>query len=514
MKKYPKENINLPFCLVAATILLVAKVRVSLLRIPLERDEGGFAYIGKHLFSEKLYTDLHDNKLPGLYGLYALFIKLFGYSPEGIHTGLLLCNSVAIWLTFKLLSGLFDKWTGAIAAIVFALISLSVNVNGFAAHANQLLMPFALGGLILLHKALLNKRLICFAGAGLLLGLAFTIKQQVVSYGVFAGVWIFWDRVQARTAIRQTITEMAAFSAGSVVPFAVICAYFLSVHRFGDFRMWTVELPAQLSTAPNLGYRFTLFQFYFSKVTRFMEPVWIMAAAGWVILPFLKYRREARSFGILFPLFSAMSVLIGVAYYPHYFVLCLPAVGLLTGILIVALQQIIRGTSGKIFAAATLAIVLLFPVVNNLGYYYIPVFHEIHRDTYGDNRFPEMQRIGRKLKEETLFGERIGILGSEPEILVVANREAASGHLFMYNLFSQGPKSELLQQQFLDDLKKSDPRFIVWAKAIDSWGSNYQATAFFKEIRTFVDSGYTIYEGYGGPPTADQPIVIFKKREQ
>ena len=43
-------------------------VRVNLLDIPLERDEGGFAYVGEMALRGKLlYTELHDIKLPGLY---------------------------------------------------------------------------------------------------------------------------------------------------------------------------------------------------------------------------------------------------------------------------------------------------------------------------------------------------------------------------------------------------------------------------------------------------------------
>lgn len=513
MEKHQKENIDFTFCITLATILLTAKVRISLLAIPLERDEGGFAYIGRHLFSERLYTDLHDNKLPGLYGLYALFIRSFGYTPEGIHTGLLLCNTVAIWLIFRLFSNIFNKWTGTVSAIIFALTSLSVNVNGFAAHANQLLMPFALGGLVVLHKGLLNNRLFYFGLAGLLLGLAFTIKQQAVLYGVFSGVWILWTRIQMRADVKQITRDIIVFSMGAILPFATICAYFLLVDRLDDFWLCTVELPAQLGNAPNLGDRFNLFRFYFSKVTRCLEPVWIVAAAGWIVLPFMAFCREARAFGILFPVFCAASVLIGVAYYPHYFVLCLPAVSLLVGVMTDAMRRSIAGIRGNICTTAILFLLVSFPVINNKWYYYKPDFHKIHLDSYGANRFMEMQEIGKELKQQTLWGERIGILGSEPEILVVAEREAASRHLFLYNLFSQGPKSALLQQQYLNDLKTSRPNYLVRVLAEDSWGSNYQETSFFKEVLAYVEANYTLYKQYEGIMPEEKPILIYKKRE-
>src|SRR6516165_5800478 len=88
-----KPGIILPWIVFGAGILFLIIVRLRLLAIPFERDEGGFTYIGKMMLEgKKLYTDLPDNKLPGLYFFYGLFTKLFGYSPEGVHLGLLLCN--------------------------------------------------------------------------------------------------------------------------------------------------------------------------------------------------------------------------------------------------------------------------------------------------------------------------------------------------------------------------------------------------------------------------------------
>lgn len=505
MKTYPKKDIDLPFITTVFVMLLAAMIRLPLLSIPLERDEGGFAYIGRHLFSERLYTDLHDNKLPGLYGLYALFVRLFGYTPEGIHTGLLICNALAIWLMYKLFSNLFNSWTGAISATLFALMSASPNVYGFAAHANQLLIPFALGGLIFVHNGLINNRLQHFGLAGLLLGLAFIIKQQAVLYGVFSGVWMLWNRMQSTPDIRRITYEVAVFSAGAILPFASVCGYFMAVGRFSDLWLWTVELPAQLGNAPNLGDRFSLFCFYFFRVTDHFELLWMVAAIGWGMIPFMKYTREARSFGILFPVFCALSVLIGVAFYPHYFVLCLPAVAMLAAIFIDRMRHIFTGKTGSVLSLAVLLTLVLFPVLCNFGYYFMPDFQQIHQACYGVNRFPEMQEIGKELHEKTLDGDQIAILGSEPEILVVADREAASGHLFMYNLCSEGPKSSMLQQQFLNDLRQSQARFLVRVIADDSWGSNYQNTEFFKNVMAFVDSTYSIEKDLNG-------IIIYKKK--
>ncbi|MCC6279972.1 MAG: glycosyltransferase family 39 protein [Saprospiraceae bacterium] len=486
-----KKSIPFPLLITISSMVLSGIVRLNLLQIPFERDEGGFAYIGRHLFSDLLYTNLFDNKLPGLYGLYALFSGLFGYSPGGIHFGLLICNLAAIWLIYKLFGKLFNDWTGSVSASVFALTSLSPNVYGFAAHANQLLMPFAIGGLLLLNEGLQNRKIRSISLAGLLLGLAFIIKQQVVTYGVFAGVWLLWQRWHERAAITQTAREIVAFSISAMLPFGLVCLYFLAMGRFNDLWIWTVELPAQLGSSSVIGDRWNIFNIYFSKVIAHFELIWGFALLGWVALFFSAYNRRARVFGLLFPLFCMASVLIGVAFYQHYFVLCLPAIALLAGVLVDTIRSRLKPGIRNQVAVALVALLALVPVAQDVHYYVNPDFIKIHRQCYDVNPFPELQQIGAELGRRSQPGDKIGILGSEPEILVYAKRNSATGHLFLYNLLSQGPRSAHLQQQYLDDLNKNKPAYLVWVTSTGSWGTEYYRTDFFKNTRPIV-SGYTL----------------------
>lgn len=88
------------FILLALSVLLCFIARIQLLAIPLERDEGSFAYISHWLWrGRSLYTDMLDSKLPGLYAYYGLFTTLFGYNKVGIHIGLL-CANIASGVCF------------------------------------------------------------------------------------------------------------------------------------------------------------------------------------------------------------------------------------------------------------------------------------------------------------------------------------------------------------------------------------------------------------------------------
>src|SRR5207247_6074120 len=82
--------------LVSVTILLVLAVRVRLRDMPLERDEGEYAYAGQLiLHGVPPYKEVYNMKLPGTYAAYALTLAVFGQSHSGIHLGVALINAAA-----------------------------------------------------------------------------------------------------------------------------------------------------------------------------------------------------------------------------------------------------------------------------------------------------------------------------------------------------------------------------------------------------------------------------------
>src|ERR1035441_3520981 len=139
--------------LVGLTILFVIVVRVRLREMPLERDEGEYAYVGQlMLHGVPPYREAYAMKLPGTYAAYALIMAVFGQSASGIHLGLALVNAASIILMFRLGRRLLGDAAGVTAAVAFALLSLSPSVLGLAAHATHFVVLAALGGTLLLLR--------------------------------------------------------------------------------------------------------------------------------------------------------------------------------------------------------------------------------------------------------------------------------------------------------------------------------------------------------------------------
>src|ERR1039458_7731908 len=103
--------------LVGLTILFVVVVRVRLRDMPLERDEGEYAYVGQlMLHGVPPYREAYAMKLPGTYAAYALIMAVFGQSASGIHLGLALVNAASIILMFLLGRRLLGEAAGVTSA--------------------------------------------------------------------------------------------------------------------------------------------------------------------------------------------------------------------------------------------------------------------------------------------------------------------------------------------------------------------------------------------------------------
>jgi hypothetical protein len=141
--------------LLGLTILFVVFVRVRLREMPLERDEGEYAYAGQlMLHGVPPYKEAYNMKLPGTYGAYAAIMAVFGQTPSGIHLGVMLVNAASIFLIFLLGRKLLDDVAGVVAAVSFALLSLSPSVLGLAGHATHFVVLPALAGMLLLVEGL------------------------------------------------------------------------------------------------------------------------------------------------------------------------------------------------------------------------------------------------------------------------------------------------------------------------------------------------------------------------
>ena len=89
------------FILLVLIIALAALLRSGLLSVPLQRDEGEYAYTAQLILQGiPPYAEAYSMKMPGIYGIYAILLTLLDKTHTGIHLGLLVVNGATIVLLF------------------------------------------------------------------------------------------------------------------------------------------------------------------------------------------------------------------------------------------------------------------------------------------------------------------------------------------------------------------------------------------------------------------------------
>ena len=224
-------------------LALVTAIRIRLLNLPLERDEGEYACGGQLILQGvPPYQEVYSMKWPGIFAAYALIMGIFGQTTAGIHTGLILINLATAALVFLLARRVCDDTAGVVAAGTYALLSISPATHGLAAHATHFVMLFALGGIVLLQKLDEQTPLARVFFAGLLFGLAALIKQSGVAFGLFGVVWIV-GRELSRTNRdwRRLAMRLGSLSLGGLLPLVLTCLILVLTGVFDRFWLWTVQ---------------------------------------------------------------------------------------------------------------------------------------------------------------------------------------------------------------------------------------------------------------------------------
>jgi hypothetical protein len=447
-------------------VLLTVTVRLRLLSIPLERDEGEFAYMGQLMLQGVPPYKLAFNiKLPGTYAAYAAIMGVFGQTAAGIHFGFLLVNLATLALFFLIARRLLDAEEAGIACVCYALFSLSPGVLGLQGHATHLVVLTALGGLWLLLKARESGWAWSYWWSGALFGLSFLCKQPGLFFGMFGGAVLLRDAAEAPAAERgRGLRRIGIFCAGAAMPFLATCLWMWLAGTWHRFWFWTmVYAPYHAGQVTEEAVWWQLSDF--SRRGGALELWALAAAAGLVLLMFDKARREAKFIIVCLLGFSLMAWMASFHLFRHYFIVLLPVTSLLTA---TAARGAARVAGWKVAAGGFALACGVFMFVNLAAWFQLPP-DAVSRSLYQREPFPETAVIGRYIREHSAPGDSIEVLGSEPEIYFYARRHSASGYLYMYDLMKSSPHTAAMQAEMMRDIEKARPVFLVLVNVPTSW---------------------------------------------
>jgi len=446
-----------------------------MLEMPLERDEGEYAYMGQ-LMLEGVppYSLAYNMKMPGVYAAYAVVLAIFGQTQSGIHLSIIFINTATIILLFFLTKKLFGPIAGAAAGVFFAITSVSRYLNATANAENFVVLP-ALAGILLLMKFEETKKILYLIIGGVLLGIGFMMKQHGAGFILFGLFYLIYKHLSRKPVIwKELIQAISIYSFFTVLPFLITCLILWCCGVFGKFWFWTFEYARHYVSMVSYADFFARLKGAIGTVILSGTVIWWSALFGFLSILWNSRNRKhgVLVFGLLVSSFIAICP--GFYFRFHYFVLFLPVMSILAAMCIIAIQDFI----GKFIKSASktgfISILIVFAFWFQSFYSQRNYFTEsditaLARANFGSNPFSEAVNVGKYIKNHSVKGDQIAILGSEPEILFYAHRRSASTYVYTYPLMEPHPYAIEMQKEMIEQIEAARPRFIVFVKFPFSW---------------------------------------------
>lgn len=526
----PISKNRIAWVVLILVMIFTGLIRYRLLSVPMERDEGEYAYAGQ-LILEGVppYQEVYNMKLPGIYAIYAVIMVVFGQTHQGIHAGLLLANEATLLFVFLLARRLFNLPAAAASAAIFALLSVSESVEGVFANAEHFVIVFAVGGLLMLWHALSKDSLWRIFVAGILLGIAFIMKQHGLAFGAAGGVYILLDAWgQKPVPWRKLILRLLSLTGGIVVVVAGLCLVMVWAGVFKKFWFWTVDYARTYVAQVPLSEAWNSFTYGFSPIAGCAVLLWILIGFGIGCLVTRTIHGRARRFLLVYAILSFAAICPGFYFRPHYFVLLLPCAALLGAAAIYAISQWLSRIAwlSKLVPAILIIICLGQAAYQQRQFLFLMTPTEACRAAYSINPFPESLEIASFIRSHTAPNDTIAILGSEPQICFYSQRRSASGYIYMYPLMENHSFALQMQKDFIRETEVKKPKYLVfvnvplsWLRRSDShnllfeWADQYQKNFRVTGV-TAIYGNQTVYHWAPDVPASiDSPfsVVIFER---
>jgi hypothetical protein len=462
-------------CLLLALVLACNfTIRWRLRDMPLERDEGEYAYAGQLILQGiPPYQLVYNMKFPGTYYAYALLMSLFGESAAGIHIGTILVTSITAVLIFFIGRELFANLGGLLAAAIFVCLSTLPKAAGLASHATHFVCLFVCAGLFALLLAQRKNNYWWFI-SGAAFGLAMLMTQQAFFFPAFIIAWLFFKEFRRRRWQRLALVVLL-FCGGCVFPFLGTAAGFACAGVWGKFVFWTFDYARHYVGIFPLGAAPGQFAVGIDPVFESGPLVWFSGVAGMIFLLRQRVRRAPVELAAIVFLAGLAGTCPGFYFRNHYFIMTMPGLALLNTAFVLTIGRTLKKAGlarSSVWVSLCLSFLILGNlVVNNWGLWFDTTPVEIERLIYGNSPFPEAISIASYLQKNTSPKDTVGVLGSEPEIYFLSGRRSASGNIYLYPLTEPQPLAAQMREEFIGQIETARPKYILLVNIPSSWYS-------------------------------------------
>src|SRR5271169_6820033 len=108
------------------------------------------------------------------------------------------------------------------------------------------------------------------------------------------------------------------------------------------------------------------------------------------------------------------------------------------------------------------AAALLVVIAGQWKFFFVMSPDEACRRMYSGEAFVETVQIAHYIKEHTKPGDRIAVIGSEPQIYFYSRRRSVSGYIYTYNMMEGGPFAQQMRSEFINQVEAARPEYLVF----------------------------------------------------
>lgn len=431
-------------------------------------DEGIYLTLGQGIRRGLLlFQQIHDNKPPTLYYLAAFSRTVFGF-----RFLLFLLMIPTIYFFNRLAKKFLSVRQAKFSTLVFLILTSIPFIEGNIANAEVfMLLPTILAVLIFLN----SDKKYSLVTAGLLLGLAFTIKVPVAIEFIFLCLWIF---IFSKNKFKKLLIFISAF----FVPILMYLAYFAIRGALQPFLF--------AALLQNFGYlsSWSTGSHQSSVASGGLFGRGIVLLICWVLSYFL-YQRKKISKNLLFLSVWFFAALFGALLsgrpYPHYLIEILPPLCLIIFYFYKARYWVAFMTAFLVYNLFQYKF-YFYPVFSYYGNFYSYAIGlkkvDKYRQYFGEQT-TQIYQIADKVKSLTTPANRIYVWGDQSTLYPLSDRLPSTKYIVSYHVVDFNAYDLTMSQ-----LKVVTPKIIVYYPQNDRP---------FPALDTFISDYYSLIDQVG-----------------
>ena len=467
-----EAHIKRVFQIVCALIILsVILIRLHLANIPFERDEGEYAYAGQ-LINQGVppYQEVYNMKFPGVYYMYALSFRLFGegvYAPRYLVLVFQLIGSLYL---FFLGRRLINPLAGLLSSVAFMLFNLTLALQGTQANAEHFVVGFLIPSLYLLYRGVEEEAWPNIFLSGILAAIACLMKQHAA---IFTTVGIIWILYIHRL---RSFKYLAAFAVGGIIPVLLMFGFLWHAGVWDRFYFLTIQYAREyVGVVPfNAGVK-QLSPVKHDGGNLSYLLVWFVSA-GVLGLMLPSPKPKVRLFFLLLLLASSLSVMPGFYFRRHYFLMMVPVFSLLFAYTAFQLSAFLNGKVRYAVLSVYALFSAAFVFIYQRDCFFMLSPEGVIESMYHGTPFAPSGKIADYIKGHSQPGDRICMVGAEPQLFFLSQRRSASGYIYIYPLLENQKYAGRMTDEFIAQSEHYQPAILVYSsKSVFEDGYNHES---------------------------------------